>query len=80
MESRTISWAMTPPDSVLTVDSSSSIDVDPTRSSAKVDSWGDSALAYSVVSVSDSDVSEPAMAVLHTIAASVDDEAEASDG
>ena len=78
MESRTISSATTPSDSVLTVDSSSSIVVDSTSSSAKMDSCSVSAHP-SVVSVADSDVSEPAMAVLHTLASSGDDEAESSD-
>ena len=79
MESRTIPSATTPSDSVLTVDSSSTIVVDSTSSSAKVDSCSASARA-SVVTVTDSDVLEPAMAVLHTIASSDDDGSEASDG
>ena len=78
MESRTISSATTPSDPVLKVDSSFSIFVDSTSSSAEVASC--SALAPpSVVTVTDSDVSEPAIAVLHTIASSGDDGAEASD-
>ena len=56
---------------------SSSIVVDSTSSSAKVDSCSAST-PPSVVTVTDSDVPEPAMAVLHTIASSGDDGAEAS--
>ena len=76
MDSRTIysatSSATTPAASVLTVDSSSSIVVDSTSSSIKVDSSSASA-APSVITVTDSDAPEPAMAVLHTIASSGDD-------
>ena len=60
------------------MDLSFSIVVDSTSSSAKVDSCSASA-PPSVVTVTDSDVPEPAMAVLHTIASSGDDGAEASD-
>ena len=67
-----------PSDSVLTVDSSSLIVVESTSSSAKVNFCSASAPA-SVITVIDSDVPEPAMAVLHTIASLGDDEAEASD-
>ena len=77
MDSRTIFSATTPADAVLTVDSSSSIVVDSTSSSAKVDSCSASS-PPSVVTVTDSDVPEPAMAVLHTIASSGYDGAEAS--
>ena len=72
MDSRTISSATTPAPSVITVDSSSSIVVDSTSSSIKVDSCSASA-APSVITVTDSDAPEPAMAVLHTIASSDDD-------
>ena len=78
MESRTISSATIPSDSVLTADSSFSIVVDSTSSSAKVDSCSASA-PPSVVTVTDSDVPEPTVALLHTIASSGDDGAEASD-
>ena len=54
------------------VDSGSSIGVDATSFSIVVDSCCASAPA-SVITVTDSDVPEPAMAVLHTIASSGDD-------
>ena len=76
MYSRTISSATTLSDTVLTVHSSSSIVVDSTSSSAKVDFCSASSL---IVTVTYSDVSEPAMTVLITIASSGDDEAESSD-
>ena len=60
------------------MDSSSSVVVDSTSSSAKVDSCSAST-PPSVVTVTDSDVLEPATAVLHTIASSGDDGTEASD-
>ena len=78
MESRIISSETSLSDSVFSVDLSSTIVVDSTSSSAKEDCCSASAPA-SVVSVNDSDVSEPAMAVLHTIVSSGDDGAEASD-
>ena len=78
MDSRTISSATTPAASVLTVDSSSSIVVDSTSSSIQVDSCSASA-APSVITVTDSDAPEPAMAVLHTIASSGDDGADHDD-
>ena len=78
MELRTISSATTPAAAVLTVDSSSSVVVDSTSSSVVVDTCSASAPA-SVVTVTDSDVPEPAMAVLHTIASSDDNGAEDGD-
>ena len=78
MESCTISSATTPADSILTVDSSSSIVVDSTSSSVVVASCSASAPA-SVTTVTDSDVPEPAMAVLHTIASPGDDGAQDGD-
>ena len=78
LDSRTISSATTPSDSILTVNSSSSIVVDSTSSSVKVDSCSASATPL-VISVTDSDVQELAMAVVHTIASSGDNGAETSD-
>ena len=80
MDSQTISSATTPATSVLTVDSSSAIVVDSTSSSVLVESRSCNASApASVITVTDSNAPEPAMALPHTIASSDDNGAEDGD-
>ena len=63
---------MSPATSVLTVDSSSSIVVDSTVSSIRVDYCSASAAVF-VITVTDSQTREPALTMLHTILSSGDD-------
>ena len=76
LKSRTISSATNSEDSVLTIDSRSSTVVDVTSSFVEIDSCNASP-SFSIVTVTDRDVSKPAMAVLHTISPPANERAEA---
>ena len=78
MDSGAIPWATTPADSLFMVVSSSTMVVDLTDSLAKLDSCSAST-PPSVVTVTNRDALEPAMALFHTIASLGDNGAEASD-